>query len=438
VRLWDPKSGAGLSTLLTGAAVTAMGVMKVEGVQYAFLGSWSSTGVLQVRVDSGLVQNSLRSGTPGSWITSIAPGKDDRTLFTASSDGGVYIWDIPTRKRVKVLRHPEGVSIAHIAATADALFSSGSDGLVRKWALDGEAVTLTLEVDTERAPSIALATIATGKGDARAETTCIVAGCCDGTIKVYNAENGDMVNTFGGHAAAIEAIAVEQRPRSAMIFAADEEQVLEMQGAAAELGRELSDEDMMLEGGVVYSACTDGLVHAWDLSTLGGTHEWAQPPPAPEAKPQHTQAQLAERDLRVRTALAGLDKLRGIEPSSRTIDSGVGKDFGFERQLRGVFVAFDKDGKGNAPGAHVKDVVRKYAPSHEIWSKFLLDIDCKGLKEVGEQYFVDTFVRFAAEEVDLLLAQAGLDSQAALDKAEGKAEVLRQFEILIENQKQSK
>jgi len=257
-----------------------------------------------------------------------------------------------------------------------------------------------------------------GKGEERAPVDCVIAGCSDGSIKVFNGKTGELLTSWSSHGRKVVALAIDERPRSIHTFAGDQERILDAHADADDEDFELQE----LEGGVLFSACAEGTLMAWDLAHIGGSERWARDQGKEEevveaAGPQYTQEQLEERDARVRQALESLDLLRNRPIINRTLQDNS-HSIAFSRQVRTTFRTL-AEGEAAISTETFNDLVRKYADVHQLWIEVLLDVDAAGLKEVGEEFFVEWFVKCASQ------------------LAGGQQEVAAQLQALLNNKNPS-
>jgi WD40 repeat protein len=135
----------------------------------------------------------MRLGSPrpqhGGPITALAWAADGKSLATASGDGTLSLWDIPSgRELVRFLGHQREVRGVAFLPGSSTLVSVGIDGTVRLWdakqPAEGQAIQRrhdTLSVRVSGEPICALAVSPTGKTVAIAQE--------DSRIRLLNATN---------------------------------------------------------------------------------------------------------------------------------------------------------------------------------------------------------------------------------------------------------
>jgi len=361
VRLWETDSADSIFSVPDVTGASALCVIKILGRTFAFVGSWDSTGILQIDIVKGTVTKRMSCEQPGTWVNTICMMDDKRTLLATCSIGPVHIFDAPSGRALATISHPDGVTISQVLTFGSFVFTSGSDGVIRKWKInvDSQEIELLLEIqgDDCHAPAIAIAKVArqksedptkagfkgknpdNSKDDVLVPVSCIVVGCRDGKIKIIATADGVLLYHFQAHTSEIATVVVDARKRSAYVFDVDEEQL-----TLGDLA--VSEEEPSLEGGVLYSSCVDGVVTAWDLASVGVKRQIAPPTETKNAvtdlaqqsnknlpsaanlpaivtpsrkKVSLSPEQRAERDLKLRAALADFDVKRGRGELDRTV-----------------------------------------------------------------------------------------------------------------------
>ena len=163
LRAWDTRNHVdSIFSVPDVCGAASFCTLKVLGRLFAFVGSWDSVGIMQVDVERRQVVKVIQQQQPGTWVTSIRVMEDKRTLVVASSLGPVRIWDAPSGKALGTLVHPDGVTVSQVVVQGSYIFTSGSDGAVRKWRRVTENEfehTLAIEVQHDGAPAVAVAKV---------------------------------------------------------------------------------------------------------------------------------------------------------------------------------------------------------------------------------------------------------------------------------------
>ncbi|KAJ2643074.1 hypothetical protein GGF44_001352, partial [Coemansia sp. RSA 1694] len=117
----------------------------------------------------------------------------DGLLFAGLQSGGIDVWDLETRQRIRTLpAHRANVfALATSSAKHHCLFSASADGDVRVWSGDLQPLGVI-----GGSPGV-LAVAAIGGG-------LVVAGCADATVGVWDVAGMQQITTTAIHAAAAE------------------------------------------------------------------------------------------------------------------------------------------------------------------------------------------------------------------------------------------
>nr|WP_243716299.1 hypothetical protein [Actinomadura darangshiensis] len=76
---------------------------------------------------------------PKTWVNGVAFAPDGRSLAAASSDGQVWVWDLPGRTLRTTLPHPGPVTAVAFLRSG-ALATAAADGTARIWDLPGPVI----------------------------------------------------------------------------------------------------------------------------------------------------------------------------------------------------------------------------------------------------------------------------------------------------------
>jgi len=147
---------------------------------------------------------------------------EGRSLFSASDDKTILVWDLNTLKKKATLKgHTHRVRC--LAIYGQTLVSGGNDKKIRVWDLNSYSAVNTIEAAHQNWI----------RGLAIYEGTHCVSGSRDKTVKVWDMKTWDLIGTFSA---------------SSDVYA------------------------VAVGGGMVYAACSDFKIRIWNLQTLQKSH----------------------------------------------------------------------------------------------------------------------------------------------------------------------
>jgi WD40 repeat protein len=128
-------------------------------------------------------------------VTALAVRTDGHQLLSGGSDGTVKVWDVKTGKAALTISaaHPGSVKAVFYRHDSDEIITAGADKVVKVW--DGKAGKLLRKSEPSRTAIAALAVSADGKKIAIGSGTAKKAG----TIKVIDASTIKEEATLEGH-----------------------------------------------------------------------------------------------------------------------------------------------------------------------------------------------------------------------------------------------
>jgi WD40 repeat protein len=122
--------------------------------------------------------------------TGLAYAPDGKTLFVATQDGIIHLWDIGRgREYARYRADAEGVNGIALSVDGKLLVSAGVDGKVRLW--DARKGTELVVYEGHTKTVIAVALSPDGK--------TVASGSYDGTVRLWDRATGALRNTLIGH-----------------------------------------------------------------------------------------------------------------------------------------------------------------------------------------------------------------------------------------------
>ncbi len=130
IRLWNPRTGDPLRTLVSHSDEVKSIVMSADG-QFLFSGSADKTIKIWDLI-SGKLLHTLSSHS--NKVTSLAISPDGKTLFSGSADKTIKIWQIPTGEVLQTLTgHSESVNAISLSPDGKLLASGSNDKTIKVW-----------------------------------------------------------------------------------------------------------------------------------------------------------------------------------------------------------------------------------------------------------------------------------------------------------------
>jgi WD40 repeat protein len=201
VRIWDTTTWQelprlrGRNRLVTSVAYSPNGQRLVAGTM--FLGGPGTTTVVVWDVRTG--QELLAPTGHSEVVNTVAYSPDGRWLASGSQDGSVRVWDAETGRPMRTL--PRNGIVGRVAFSPDGQWlACGSSGIIKLWktamnqellSWKEEAHAVTYSPDGRR--------LASGGLDQRAVPVQ--------TLKVWDAETGQMMRTLPGHTSTVGTVA---------------------------------------------------------------------------------------------------------------------------------------------------------------------------------------------------------------------------------------
>jgi WD40 repeat protein len=174
--------------------------------------SASNDGTLRVwDARDGQLLYVLRHRTLGA--RAVSSSRDGALAVSGGADGLIYLWDVARGERIQGFWGERGPGVTAVALSADGgLAVSGSRELVlRVWDVDGRRLLRLLDGHRERVTSVALS----------ADGGRAVSGSDDWTVRVWNVTSGALERTLEGHAGPVDAVAISGDGRHALSGSSD-------------------------------------------------------------------------------------------------------------------------------------------------------------------------------------------------------------------------
>ena len=191
VRLWDMDTGELRHTLEHRSTITDV-VFSPDGYTIA-------TGSLDVRLwdaETGRLRDILTGHTD--YVNSVAFSPDGYTIASGSRDATVGLWDVETGEHYNpLIGHTDSVNSVAFSPDGNTIASGSSDGTVRLWGADGGELTLTGH--TYGVEVVAFSPDGT--------TLASSGGYYDRTVRLWDAETGQHLQTLTGHTYGVEGVA---------------------------------------------------------------------------------------------------------------------------------------------------------------------------------------------------------------------------------------
>jgi WD40 repeat protein len=134
------------------------------------------------------------------WILGVAFSPDGKHLLTCSRDKTAKVWDLAAKESVLTFPdHQNTVYGVAVHANGKVGFSVGEDNLLRSWNATGEGK----QIRTSQGHGKAVVRVLRHPSQ-----PWLVTCSADGTVRVWNMENGSAVRTLAGHTDWVYALAL--------------------------------------------------------------------------------------------------------------------------------------------------------------------------------------------------------------------------------------
>ncbi len=194
------------------------------------------------------------------WIDSVDIAADGQQLATASTDGRLILWALPTGRRLVQLQHASAVGAVRFSHDGSRLAVADFDPRITLY-----EVSSGRQIVQCRSPCRDLRTIAYSTDD-----STLVTGGLHGWIALYQADQLRPIRSWQGHRRRVRAAVFDKSDRQ-VVSGGDDRQVKVWNVADASLafalppvGGRITDL-VSLPNRHVAASCTDNLVRVWDL-----------------------------------------------------------------------------------------------------------------------------------------------------------------------------
>lgn len=167
-----------------------------------------------LELETGRVEGISKGHTAG--LNSIAVTPDNRYVITASDDRTIKVWDMESRTEDQTWRgHRSKVSAVALTPDGTECVSAGRDDTLRLWKLSPgpSGTSPDNHIISSAAPGIRSLAVTSDR--------CAVAGCDDGTLKVWDMATGALRDVLEGHTDMVQSVGVTSDGRYAVSGSAD-------------------------------------------------------------------------------------------------------------------------------------------------------------------------------------------------------------------------
>jgi WD40 repeat protein len=135
-------------------------------------------------------------------VTALAFSPDGTKLFSASANKAIRVWKLPEGESLGQIEAPAPVVAITAIGDGSHIATAGGDNSIRIWTISAEAPGLTAgaELTGHTGPVVSLATVPTAN-------TQIVSGSADGSVRLWNADDGKMIRQVA-HGAPVTSVAI--------------------------------------------------------------------------------------------------------------------------------------------------------------------------------------------------------------------------------------
>lgn len=208
--VWDIKRGELVRRFLGGSSV--IGIAVSDDLEYIFLAKnhygddkysgIEGTGHINLlNIDSGEIYRTFYNNN--SYISSLAISKDSKYLVSGDRDGSICLWEISSGKHILEFKGHKGSRVNSVAISNDNKYvvscshRSNNDNTIKLWDLESFEEVQTFEGCNVSVNSVAISD----------NSKYIVAGCGDKKIKCWNLETGKEIQSFESNSDSVSLVA---------------------------------------------------------------------------------------------------------------------------------------------------------------------------------------------------------------------------------------
>ncbi|MBE9127365.1 MULTISPECIES: serine/threonine-protein kinase [unclassified Coleofasciculus] len=188
---------------------------------------------------------------------------DGQTLFSAGADKTIKVWNLGTGQEILTLNgHTSSVNYLEISADGQTLFSAGADKNIKVWNLSTDQEIRTLSGHNSFVNSLALSP----------DGQTLFSASADKSIKLWNLSTGQEIRTLNGHTSSVNYLEIS--PDGQTLFSAGADKTIKVWNlATGQEIRTLKDSSFVNylvinpDGQTLLSGSADKTIKLWNLST---------------------------------------------------------------------------------------------------------------------------------------------------------------------------
>jgi WD40 repeat protein len=257
VRVWQASNSIDNRKLLsTGNSVCSMFVNSYT--KEILLGCWEY-GSKKIDLGSGTISKHYKSNMSTTYAVALSPSGE--RLVTGGRSVLTSLIDAKTGRQIRWFEHPDNVNALAFNANADSLFTACSDGIVRKWDVSSCICGLKLKAHDGPVNDIKVTR----------DESHVYSGGTDAILRKWALPTGVCIKTLAGHSDTINSIVLGwnekillsgSKDRTARLWDCERGNLIR----TIDVGMEVSEVCLDLEGDNIYIGCDDGSIHVYDYA----------------------------------------------------------------------------------------------------------------------------------------------------------------------------